>query len=234
MTQLVYITVYGDYLDYFKTCLEGLKNCQVDIALMTDQDFQDDRVKVYKVETPPDVIHICQSRVGFQKYIDINDYDRVWYMDADFLIFEDIFTKYADEETVWLNAEPLQTLGDETFGRYFDKDLSPLERHTYPKGDTISGGIYSVPKKYFNFFSYLDLAVQAAWVRWKDMWGVEQMVLNSTYLRYQESWPMKLIDPKDIGFLCPRRGGVTGNEMVVHCTLYQHQMKEIWQAYINS
>jgi hypothetical protein len=235
MKQLVYLTVFGsEYMDQFRLCLQGLKECKVDIALITDQDFADDRVKVYKIEPPPDKLHICQMRVEFQRYIDIKEYDRVWYMDCDFLIFEDLFTKYADEETIWLNAEPLQTLGDADIGKYFNLDLSPLERNTYTQGEAISGGIYSVPKKYFNYFEFLNLSVQAAWVRWRDMWGVEQMVMNSIYLRYKESWPMKLFDSKDIGFLCPRRGGVTGNEMVVHCTLYQHQMKPIWEAYINS
>ena len=235
MKQLVYLTVFGsEYMEQFRLCLQGLLNCKVDIALITDQDFTHERVKVYKIAPPPDKLHICQMRVEFQRYIDISPYDRVWYMDCDFLIFEDIFSKYADTETIWLNAEPLQTLGDADIGKYFNLDLSPLERHTYTQGEAISGGIYSVPKKYFNYFEFLNLSVQAAWVRWHDMWGVEQMVMNSIYLRYKASWPMQLIDSKDIGFLCPRRGGVTGNEMAVHCTLYQESMKPIWEAYINS
>jgi hypothetical protein len=235
MKQLVYLTVFGEeYLDQFRLCLQGLKECKVDIALITDMDFTDERVKVYRIQTPIDKVHICQMRVEFQKYIDISTYDRVWYMDCDFLIFDDIFSKYADTETVWLNAEPLQILGDSEFGQYFSLDLSPLERATYLQSPAISGGIYSVPKKFYNYFQFLDLSVQAAWVRWPAMWGVEQMVMNSIYLRYKESWQFKLFDNKDIGFLCPRRGGVTGNELAVHCTLYQDDMKTIWQAYVNS
>ena len=235
MRQLVYLTVFGqEYLSQFRLCLEGLKNCDVEIALITDTNFLDDRVNVIRIAPPVDKLHICQMRVEFQRYINIRDYDRVWYMDCDFLIFEDIFSKYADEETVWLNAEPLQTLGDHVIGKYFNLDLTPLERNTYAQGVGISGGIYSVPKKYYNWFEFLNLSVEAAWIRVPGMWGVEQMVMNSMYLRYQESWPMRLFDAKDIGFLCPRRGGVTGNEMIVHCTLYQHQMKPIWEAYINS
>jgi hypothetical protein len=235
MKQLVYLTVFGqEYMDQFKICLEGLKRCQVDIALITDQYFSDERVQTHKIQPPPDKLHICQMRVEFQRYIDIKDYDRVWYMDCDFLIFEDIFSKYADSETIWLNSEPGQLLGNMEFGQFFNKDLSPLERSTYHNSEAISGGIYSVPKKYFNYFEFLNLSVQAAWVRWFNMWGVEQMVMNSIFLRYQESWPMRLLSPKDVGFLCPRRGGVTGEEMAVHFTLYQDRMKPIWEAYENS
>lgn len=235
MKQLVYLTVFGEpYMEQFRLCLQGLKDCPVDIALITDIPFKDERVHLYLIDTPKDKLNICRMRTEFQKWIDISDYDRVWYMDCDFLIFGDLFSKYADTETLWLNAEPLQTLGDPDIGKYFNLDLSPLERRAYHTGEAISGGIYSVPKKYFNYFEFLDLSVRAAWVRWPNMWGVEQMVMNSTYLRYKESWQFKLFDNKDIGFLCPRRGGVTGNELAVHCTLYQDDMKTIWQAYVNS
>ena len=232
MKQLVYLTVFGqEYLDQFKLCYEGLKRCAVDVALITDMDYFNDEIFISVIDTPKDRIHCCKIRTDFRKYIDIEPYDRVWYLDADFLIFEDIFTKYADTETIWLNAEPEQTLGHWDFGKYFNLDLSPLEKETYKDSECISGGIYSVPKKYYNYFEFLNLSVQAAWVRWHNMWGVEQMVMNSIYLRYKESWPMKLMQRKDIGFLCPRRGGVTGDEMVYHCTLYQSEMKRIWEAW---
>lgn len=235
MKQLVYLTVWGEkYLEEFRLCLAGLKSCEVDIALITDVDFKDERVKVYYAPPPPDSVHVCRFRVDLEKYIDITPYDRVWYMDCDFLVFEDIFSKYSDDEFIYFNAEPGQLLGESEFGVYFNRDMTELEKKTYPDGVCISGGIYSVPKKHYNYFEFLRLWVCAAWVRKPLMWGVEQMVMNTIYLRYRDSWPMKLFDEKDIGFICPRRGGATGDEMILHCTLYQNRMKEIWEAYENS
>jgi hypothetical protein len=211
---LIYLVAFGaECLEQFKVCLQGLRLCRVDIALITDQPFTDDRVKVYQVETIPNAREQYAFRTGFQKYIDISIYDRVWYMDCDFLIFEDIFQIEADG--ILVAHEPTWTMGHDCFSG----DLTAHERGLYFNYPAINAGIYSVPKKYFHFFDFYDLQVKALMKRNLFINIPEQMVLNSIYARYQENWLIELIE---VGY--PEKG-VQGDEWVYHYACYQFKDK---------
>lgn len=199
MKQLVYLLAFGpECLEQFKVCLQGLKRCEVDIALITDQSFKDSRVKVYRTLHPIDVSHCYSTRTEFRKLIDISAYDRVWYMDCDFLIYEDIFKKYADSRQVLVCDEPEIGLWSE----FFNQDLSEIEKGIYGNQQAINAGIYSAPRHLFHFFDYFDLSVKAARIRNPKLHIPEQMVLNSIFVRFRADFDMNVI--YDIGF--PSKG----------------------------
>jgi hypothetical protein len=227
MKQLVYLVAFGaECLEQFKVCLQGLRRCNIDISLITDQDYIDPWVKVYKVETVPIVREQYAFRTGFQNYIDISGYDRVWYLDCDFLIFGDVFTTYKDADGILLSDEPAWTMGHDCFSG----DLTAVERGLYWNLPAINAGIYSVPKKYYHFFEFYDLQVKALMTRNLHINIPEQMVLNSIYARYQDNWLMELLP--GVGF--PEKG-VRGDEMLYHFACYQFKdklelMKTAWQS----
>jgi len=225
MADLVYLVAFGsECLAQFKLCSEGLKRCNIDIALITDQEFTDDLIKVYKVDTIPNAREQYAFRTGFRKYIDISNYDRVWYMDCDFLIFGDIFEAYKSDG-ILVSNEPKWTMGHDCFSG----DLTAYERGLYFNLPAINAGIYSVPKKYFHFFEFYDLQVKALMQRNLHINIPEQMVLNSIYARYQENW---LVELMEVGF--PEKG-VRGDEMIYHYACYQFKdklklMERDWRA----
>lgn len=228
MNQLVYLVAFGaECLEQFKVCYQGLKLCDVDVALITDQNYLEEKVNVIRIETIPNAREQYAFRTGFQKYIDISGYDRVWYMDCDFLLFADIFTMYANADGILVSNEPKWTMGHECFSG----NLTDYERRLYFNLPAINAGIYSVPKKYYHFFDFYDLEVKALMKRNLHINIPEQMVLNSIYARYQENWLTELIE---VGF--PEKG-VRGDEMVYHFACYQFKdklnlMKQAWQSRI--
>ena len=224
MKQLVYLVAFGaECLEQFKVCYHGLKLCDVDVALITDQNYLEESVNVIRIETIPNNREQYAFRTGFQDYIDITEYDRVWYMDCDILIFGDIFQTEA--EGILVSNEPKWTMGHDCFSG----DLTAVERGLYWNLPAINAGIYSVPKKYFHFFEFYNLQVEALMKRNLHINIPEQMVLNSIYARYQENWLIELIE---VGY--PEKG-VRGDEMIYHFACYQFKdklelMQKAWQS----
>lgn len=219
---LVYLVAFGsECLAQFKLCSEGLKRCKVDIALITDQSFTDDLIKVYKVDTIPNAREQYVFRTSFQDYIDISAYDRVWYMDCDFLIFGDVFQ--VESDAIIVSAEPKWPMGHDCFA----SALTHEERVRYYNLPAINGGFYSVPERYYRFFS--DYAHQVArFIKNNPEINIpEQQVLNAMYAR--GGYDFELMD---IGF--PEKG-VKGYELIYHYACYQFKdklklMERDWRA----
>lgn len=228
MNQLVYLVAFGvECLEQFKMTLQGLKLCKVDIALITDQDFKDDKVQVIKMDSKLTNREHYAFRTEFQNYIDIGPYDRVWYMDCDILLFGDIFSIYQDADGILLSHEPAWTMGHECFSG----DLTQLERQHYFNLPAINAGIYSVPKKYYHFFEMYDLQVKALMKRNLHINIPEQMVLNSIYARYRDNFLMEFIE---VGY--PEKG-VRGDELIYHYACYKfgdklELMRKAWESRI--
>jgi hypothetical protein len=226
MNQLVYMVAFGaECLEQFKVCYQGLKLCDVDVALITDQNYLEDKVNVIRVDTVPNAREQYAFRTGFMDYIDIGKYDRVWYMDCDILLFGDIFSTYGNADGILVAHEPKWTMGHDCFSG----DLTAIERGLYFNLPAINAGIYSVPKKYYHFFEFYNLQVKALMQRNLFINIPEQMVLNSIYARYQENW---LIELMEVGY--PEKG-VQGDEMLYHFACYQFKdklelMKSAWQS----
>jgi len=227
VNQLVYLIAFGaECLEQFKLCYRGLKLCEVDIALITDQNYLEDNVTVIRVAPVPNAREQYAFRTGFSDYIQIDGYDRVWYMDCDFLIFADIFKTYESAEGILLSNEPKLTAGNPCFSG----DMTDHERSVNFNGPAINAGIYSVPKKYFHWFAMYDHLVKGLMMRNLHINIPEQMVLNSVYVRYKENFLMELMS--GIGF--PEKG-VTGQEMVYHYACYKFDdklnlMKRDWTS----
>jgi hypothetical protein len=216
--QLVYLVAFGqDCFKQFLLCLSGLRHCKVDIALITDQTYTSDDIKIYRIDSPKTVSEFYTFRTRFRDYIDIADYDRVWYMDCDFLVFGDIFEKYKDYKGVLLSNEPRQRLGSE----FFNGDLSKIEAKMFGHNPAINSGIYSAPKRYFSFFDFYHWSVKATQARNPDLDIPEQMALNSIYLRWKDAYEIELIN--DIAF--PQQL-IIGNEMAYHFACYKSKDKE--------
>ena len=225
MNQLVYLVAFGaECLEQFKVCYKGLKLCDVDVALITDQNYFEASINVIRVDTVPNSREQYAFRTGFRDYIQIDSYDRVWYMDCDFLIFGDIFKAHESADGILVSNEPAWTMGHECFSG----DLTDYERRLYYNLPAINAGIYSVPRKYFHFFEFYDLQVKALMKRNLFINIPEQMVLNSVYARYQENW---LVELMEVGF--PEKG-VRGDEPVYHFACYQFKdklklMQKAWE-----
>jgi hypothetical protein len=185
--QLVYLVAFGtDCLELFKVCLSGLRKCEVDIVLITDQYFFDERVRVVQRAAPADKSHVYSFRTKVREFVDLSPYNQVWYLDTDFVIFGDIFKKYAGNENLLINKEPDSRINNE----HFNADLTEFEKELYKDVVALNSGIYCVPKRYFDFFDYLDMQVRQAWIRNSAMKIPEQQCLNSVYLRWFETWEM--------------------------------------------
>ena len=226
MNQLVYLVAFGaECLEQFKVCYQGLKLCDIDVALITDQNYFEASINVIRVDPVPNSREQYAFRTGFMDYISIWNYERVWYMDCDFLLFGDIFLTYSNADCILVAHEPTWTMGHDCFSG----DLTAIERGLYWNLPAINAGIYSVPKKYFHFFEFYNLQVKALMQRNLFINIPEQMVLNSIYARYQENW---LIELMEVGY--PEKG-VTGDEMLYHFACYQFKdklelMKSAWQS----
>jgi hypothetical protein len=217
MRQLVYLVAFGpECLEQFNVCYKGLKKCDIDIALITDQNYNEEKVSVIRVEPVLNAREQYAFRTGFRDYIPIEDYDRVWYMDCDFLIFKDIFTYHSLADGILLSNEPKLTAGNPCFSG----DMTDHERGVNFYGPAINAGIYSVPKKYFHWFAMYDHLVKGLMSRNLHINIPEQMVLNSIYVRYQGNFLMELME--GVGF--PEKG-VTGQEMAYHYACYQFKDK---------
>ena len=191
MKQLVFLVAFGlDCLELFKVCLSGLRKCEVDICLITDQYFYDERVKVIQWACPADRSHIYSFRTRVREFIDIEPYDQVWYMDTDYVIHEDIFKKYAGNQNLLINKEPDSKVSNE----HFSADLTEFEFNLYKDVDAVNAGMYCVPKRYFGFFEFYDLQVRQAWIRNPEMKIPEQQCLNTIYLRWYKVWNMEFIE----------------------------------------
>jgi hypothetical protein len=189
--QLVFLVAFGaDCLELFKVCLIGLSKCEVDIVLITDQYFFDERIKVIQYASPPDRSHIYSYRTRVKEHIDISPYEQIWYLDTDFVIKGDLFSRYAGNENLLLNIEPDSKISNE----HFCADLTGFERDLYKDVDAINAGIYCVPKRYFSFFDYYDFQVKQAWIKKPEMKIPEQQCLNTIYLRWHDVWQMEAIE----------------------------------------
>jgi hypothetical protein len=213
--QLVFLVAFGpDNLELFKVCLSGLQKCEVDIALITDQYFFNERVKVVQYASPLDKSHIYSFRTKVREHIDISNYDQVWYLDTDFVIKDDIFKTYAGNENLLLNIEPDSLVSNE----HFCADLTEFERELYKDVPAINAGIYCVPKRYFNFFEYYHWSVELAWNRNPEMKIPEQQCLNTIYLRWHDVWQMEAIE--GIGYPAHETEG-----MILHYACYPNNEK---------
>jgi len=214
--KLVYLAAFGpDCLELFKVCLSGLRNCEVDIILITDQYFFDERVKVIQYASPADRAHIVSFRTRIKEFIDISPYDQVWYMDTDYVIKGDLFKQYEGNDNILLNIEPDSLVSNE----HFCADLTEFEKELYKDVVAINAGIYCVPKRYFDFFEYYDLSVRCAYIRNPGMKIPEQQCLNSIYLRWHDVWQMEAIE--GIGY--PAHGVNEG--IVFHYACYPNENK---------
>lgn len=219
---LVYLIAFGaECLEQFKLCYKGLKLCDVDIVLFTDQKFKADKVTVIPVKIVPNAKDQYIFRTAITDYLDLRDYDRVWYMDCDILIFGDIFK--IDSDAIIVTREPKWTMGHDCFA----SALTHEERVKYYSYPAINGGLYSVPKHYYMFFDVYKLQVERFVKGNPEINIPEQQVLNAYYARNKE-----MFEIMDIGF--PEKG-VKGDEMVYHFACYKFEdklklMKQAWKS----
>ena len=219
---LVYLIAFGaECLEQFKICYQGLKLCDVDVTLITDQNYSESKVNVIRVDsmTAPRDQYIF--RTSITDYIDIYKYDRVWYMDCDILVYGDIFQVKSD--AIIVTREPKWTMGHDCFA----SALSHEERVKYYHYPAINGGLYSVPKHYYLFFDVYRLQVERFIKESPEINIPEQQVLNAMYAR--NLYKFEILD---IGF--PEKG-VRGDEMVYHFACYKFEdklklMKQAWRS----
>ena len=217
---LVYLIAFGsECLEQFKLCYKGLKQCDVDVLLITDQNYLEDSVNVIRVDTVPKARDQYIFRTNITDYVDISKYDRVWYMDCDILIFGDIFQVKSD--AIIVTAEPKWTMGHDCFA----SALTHEERVKYYHYPAINGGLYSVPKHYYLFFDVYKLQVERFIKENPNINIPEQQVLNAYYARNKGMFELL-----DIGF--PEKG-VKGDELVYHfaCYKFEHKLKLMKQAW---
>ena len=219
---LVYLIAFGaECLEQFKICYQGLKLCDVDVTLITDQNYSESKVNVIRVDSVTAPMDQYIFRTSITDYIDISKYDRVWYMDCDILIFGDIFQVKSD--AIIVTAEPKWTMGHDCFA----SALTHEERVKYYHYPAINGGLYSVPYHYYPFFNEYKDEVERFIKESPDINIPEQQVLNAMYARN-----LYKFDILDIGF--PEKG-VRGDEMVYHFACYKFEdklklMKQAWRS----
>lgn len=219
---LVYLIAFGaECLEQFKICYQGLKQCDVDIVLFTDQKFKADKVTVIPVKTVPKAKDQYIFRTAITDYLDLRDYDRVWYMDCDILVFGDIFQ--VKSNAIIVTREQKWTMGHDCFA----SALTHEERVKYYHYPAINGGLYSVPYHYYPFFNEYKDEVERFIKESPDINIPEQQVLNAMYAR--NLYKFEILD---IGF--PEKG-VKGDEMVYHFACYKFEdklklMKQAWKS----
>jgi hypothetical protein len=77
--KLVYYCATGRYLDIIKININELKKYyNDDIVLLTDHDIHIPNIRLFKYNGDPTI-----GRAFIDKYININDYDKIMYLDAD-------------------------------------------------------------------------------------------------------------------------------------------------------
>jgi hypothetical protein len=211
MNQLVYLVAFGsECLEQFKLLYKGLRLCDVDVCLITDQNYLEEKVNVIRIDTVKDARNQYIFRIGFQDYINIEDYDRVWYMDCDMLIFGDIFK--VESDAIIVSREQFQMNHD-----CFASALTHEERVKYFNLPAINGGFYSVPKHYFDFFDDYKAQVERFIKDRPEVNIPEQQVLNAMYARGKYDFELM-----EVGF--PEKG-VRGDEMIYHFACYQFKDK---------
>lgn len=217
---LVYLIAFGaECLEQFKLLYRGLKLCDVDILLITDQNYLENKVNVIRVEPVEKARDQFIFRININNYCDITKYDRVWYMDCDMLIFGDIFQ--VESDAIIVSREQFNMNHD-----CFASALTHEERIKYYNLPAINGGFYSVPKRYYAFFSDYKLQVERFIEEQPNINIPEQQVLNAMYARGNYDFELM-----DIGF--PEKG-VKGDEMIYHFACYKFEdklklMKKAWQ-----
>ncbi len=231
--QLVYAIAFGETcLKQFELIAEGLERCNIDILLITNKAYFSKRVKVLRVAGVQDTARQFAYRTQVFTLFDFSQYERVWYIDTDFLIFKDLFKKYESNQlNVFVCREPKTSMQNEHFSL-------ALNRHEYylaKPQQGINAGIISVPLRHVGFWEHYDNELRQYQRTVEREWIMEQQVLNRIYMRYRDRFHIKVFDPEDVGF--PLKG-VNSKEYTWHYACYKQNeklplMRIKWQSYKN-
>lgn len=228
MKQMVYLIAFGkECLEQFKVCYSTIrKHSDIDVVLLTDQRAVIDGVKVVKVNPPippPNAdrdVNKAQYHAYFtfrtkiHHYVDLNEWDRVWYMDTDFILKADIFK--TEHPGVLLCPEPGSYISD----IHFSGALTQNEKQSNPYQRGINAGIYSIPRDKYGFFAYYEWAVNEMIQTSERAWLTEQHVLNMIFVRHRKSYDINLM--QNIGFPAKK---TTGGALHYACYPFEQKLK---------
>lgn len=231
MKQLVYFIAFGEgCIDQASLCIESISHySQVDVLLVTDQDVESNGVKVIHAQPPVppangDIDPIKAQyhayftyRTNIHKLTDLSKWDRVWYMDTDFILTGDLFGRYADAEFTYLCREPGTYIKD----IHFSGALTQKEINVNPFQRGINAGLYSVPRKHYGFFAHYHSEVIAMLSRVERAWLCEQHILNMMFVRFARQYGIRTFDSNDIGFPAKQVPGT----MALHYACYKFEDK---------
>lgn len=230
MKQMVYFVAFGpECVEQFKVCLQTIQQCEpVDVLLLTDQDYKNDRVTIGRVQAPmpPEnadsdpnkaLYHTYFTfRTKIQQLTDISRWEQVWYMDADFILKDDLFAKYKGSPNVLLCKEPGTYISNEHFCGALTQE--EIRNNPFLKG--INAGIYAVPREQYEFFPFYHDSVNRMIKNAQRAWLTEQHVLNMAYVRFRDTFKIKCFEDGDIGFPQKKTDG-----MALHYACYKFEDK---------
>lgn len=228
---MVYFVAFGaECVAQFVLCANSIREVSgIDIVLVTDMDVDAVGAKVIRVDAPkappngdpdPDKAQYhayFTYRTIIHKLIDVTKWDRVWYMDTDFMLTDDLFGKYSDAEHVWLCNEPGTYVND----IHFSLALTPDEVNRNPFAKGINAGVYSVPRKHYGFFTHYHRDTMAMITRSERAWLCEQHVINAIRVRNGDQYNIRTFEDGDIGFPAKKVQGL----MAQHYACYKFNDK---------
>lgn len=226
--QAVFFVAFGnDCIDQFILCYESIRKVSdIDVILVTDTDYKNEDLMIGRVKPPTPPPNADKEKGQYHAYftyrtkiyqlLDITRWDRLWYMDTDFIVKEDIFSKYADSPHTLICKEPGTYISNEHFSGALTHE--EVAKDPYKRG--INAGIISVPKRLHRFWEFYDVGVTDMIKNVERAWLCEQHVLNMMYIRFNEVFDFKTFEDKDVGFPAKKTDG-----MVLHYACYKFNEK---------
>lgn len=199
-SQVIVFNPFGSvYIEQFQVCLQTIPK-HWDVVVITDEVFDpgDHSLKIIKVPLPARPVDRLAFRMNIHDFVDINQYDQVWYSDIDVLFKGDILAKYAESQTIMVANEPFTKLDNYHMG----SALTGQEVQMNINAPAINGGLWCIPKTEFAFFEHYRQQLITFISLYPDQWSADQLILNAIFHRKEGNF--RLFDFGDVGF--PTRG----------------------------
>jgi len=180
MKKLLYYTMFGDIYTHMGLLsiksVEAL-NTGIDILVISDKQFEN--YKTIIVDEEMTAVEIMCLRAHISDFIDIEQYDQIWFADTDIIFKRNPFDLFDNETHIKVCREVWTTLAGQR--EWFAKLLSEEDFQVLKSENGINGGFYMIPKCQYEFFTEYKAVISYFRNTYPNDISADQQALNYIY-----------------------------------------------------
>lgn len=174
--KLLYTTAFGaEYRTMAQLCINSVEKFLNDVRMVVFTDLNtlshSKNVEVIEVKDKLTVYQKLCFRSLIQDYIDLDQYEQVWFTDPDTLFRKSPFNLFDGTDKIMVCKETFTTLGERP--QWFAKGIYNVD----PTQNGINGGFFMIPKAQYQFYEVYKKEIP----RFENDLSADQQALNSIH-----------------------------------------------------